>query len=233
MPRSEVMTLRGWTFVEGEIMPSKEHYTTVSDNIRRNVLRGDPTGLAVYLEIKSRIGDHDTMWASAQTIADSLGLGIATVKRAIKRLKELHLIQNDKKVGRVQYISLSNRYQNDTIKYQNDTIKYQNDTGIGIKMIRNRYQNDTLSILKKDTNLSRGNENKKSSKKISVHDYSPSPRLVQWAKKTYPNLDIKNTFYSFQSWNSGRASYQAWEMMFTGYVKKMAIYAKIPMRKAI
>lgn len=212
---------------------SDNHYTTISDDIRRNILKGDTTGLAVYLEIKSRVGIHENTWASYALIADSIGLSVSTVKRAIKRLRAVGIIHAEERKGQTLLISLDQVQNKLRTGVKMNSVKNdrgQNELGTEVKLSYHRGQIEPLSILKKKTNLSNSDKNKKSSKKISVRDYSPSPKLTQWAKKTYPNLDLKNVFWDFQAWNSGSTSYDVWEKMFTGYVKKIAILAKIPMR---
>ena len=231
---------------------STNHYTTIDDDVRRKTLRGDATGLCVYLEIKSRVGTHEEMWASASAIADSTGLGIATVKRAIKRLRALGLISTVRKTGRVMYTALSNRYHIDTDdRYHDDTGKpnrYHNDTDTGINLIRHRYHNDTLSILKKNTNEGtsfKGGEKKKSNpvtddvsetkgetmdanRVIDSYSYEPSDRLREWAGRTYPNLDVDDAVVGFRSFNAGKMAYGTWERMFTGWLRKRAVIANMP-----
>lgn len=217
---------------QGAESMSKEHYITISDDIRRKVLKGDAAGLAVYLEIKSRIGVHDKTWVSYQTISDSIGLSVSTVKRAINRLRDENVISAELRNGKTLLISIGTEVKMNSVKID----RGQNELGTEVKMSSHRGQNELRSILNKKTNIytkSDENQNHRLSEKITVRDYSPSPKVIQWAKKTYPNLDIKNVFYDFQAWNSGRTSYQAWEMMFTGYVKKIAILAKVPMRTAV
>ena len=234
---------------------SKNHYTTIDDDVRRKTLRGDATGLCVYLEIKSRVGTHEEMWASASAIADSTGLGIATVKRAIKRLRASGLISTVRKTGRVMYTALSNRYHNDTAdRYHDDTSqpnRYHNDTGIGINLIHHRYHNDTLSILKKNTNKEnsfKGDEKKKSNpvnvvsetgketpkgdtmdtnQVIDSYSYEPSDRLREWAGRTYPNLDVDDAVVGFRSFNAGKLTYGTWERMFTCWLKRRAVIANV------
>jgi hypothetical protein len=211
---------------------SDSHYTTISDDIRRNILKGDAIGLAVYLEIKSRIGANSHTWASVRTIADSTGLNLTTVERALTRLKKLNLIRTEKKPGRVNYTYLCGDSDCMRKEYTSAKTVCGKNTGVCGKNTGVCGKNTKVYSVKypqistKEINKEKSSTNEK----ITVRDYSPSPKITQWAKKTYPNLDLKNVFWDFQAWNSGSTSYDIWEKMFTGYVKKIAILAKIPMR---
>ena len=226
---------------------TKKHYTTIDDDVRRKTLRGDATGLCVYLEIKSRVGIHETTWASYALIADSIGLSVRTVARAINRLRAVGIIHTEERRGHTLLISLD-RGQNDL--GQNDL--GQNDTGTEVKMTYHRGQNDLRSILKKNTNKEnsfKGDEKKKSnpvtdvsetdketpkgdtmnpSQVIDSYSYEPSDRLREWAGRTYPNLDVDDAVTGFRSFNAGKMPYGTWERMFTGWLKKRAVIANVP-----
>lgn len=222
---------------------SKNHYTTIDDDVRRKTLRGDASGLCVYLEIKSRVGIHENTWASYALIADSIGLSVRTVARAINRLRTAGIIHTEERRGHTLLISLD-RGQND---------RGQNDIGTEVKMTYDRGQNDLRSILRKKTNKVasfKGDEKKKSnpvtddvsetgketpkgetmnpSQVIDSYSYEPSDRLREWAGRTYPNLDVDDAVTGFRSFNAGKMPYGTWERMFTGWLKRRAVIANVP-----
>ena len=123
------------------------------------------TAKVVYAVLKCFENDETGRCNPTQTmIAADAGAGIASVKRAIKQLVEVGIIEVDRTPGssRYTYRIMDGTVQNDTSQtVQNDTSNSPKWYQGGIKMIPQTVQNDTSLHNKDDKNRKEQEKNRK------------------------------------------------------------------------